>query len=76
MANSIFIRATPALKSYELFIGLRYTRARQRTRFISFISVISVVGMALGIIQTNMTLRVIRDRACCPPQRRGNVWDR
>jgi lipoprotein-releasing system permease protein len=32
-----------------LFIGLRYTRARQRTRFISVISIISIVGIALGM---------------------------
>jgi lipoprotein-releasing system permease protein len=37
------------LNSYELFIGLRYTRSRQRTRFISVISLISVVGIALGM---------------------------
>ncbi len=35
--------------SYEIFIGLRYTRSRQRTRFISVISLISVVGIALGM---------------------------
>src|SRR6478736_8564919 len=42
---------TPArpVSSYELFIGLRYTRARQRTRFISVISLISIVGIALGM---------------------------
>ncbi len=37
------------MKSYELFIGLRYTRSRQRTRFISVISLISVIGIALGM---------------------------
>ena len=37
------------MRSYELFIGLRYTRARQRSRFISFISLVSVIGIALGI---------------------------
>ena len=37
------------VQPYELFIGLRYTRARQRSRFISFISLVSVVGIALGI---------------------------
>src|SRR3954465_9673439 len=37
------------LQPYELFIGLRYTRARQRSRFISFISMVSVIGIALGI---------------------------
>ena len=37
------------MQSYELFIGLRYTRSRQRNRFISFISLVSVAGIALGI---------------------------
>jgi len=35
---------------YEYFIGMRYTRSRQRTRVISFISAISVIGIALGIL--------------------------
>lgn len=34
---------------YEVFIGLRYTRARRRHRAISFISLISVIGITLGI---------------------------
>ena len=33
----------------ELFIGLRYTRAKRRNHFISFISLSSMVGIALGI---------------------------
>ncbi len=37
------------MNSYELFIGLRYTRSRSRTRFISVISLISIVGIALGM---------------------------
>jgi lipoprotein-releasing system permease protein len=37
------------LQPYEIFIGLRYTRARQRSRFISLISLVSVIGIALGI---------------------------
>ena len=37
------------MNSYEFFIGLRYTRSRQRTRFISVISLISVIGIALGM---------------------------
>ncbi len=32
-----------------LYIGLRYTRAKRRNHFISFISFISVFGIALGI---------------------------
>ena len=35
--------------SYELLIGLRYTRAKRRNHFISFISLISVLGIALGM---------------------------
>ncbi len=39
--------------NYELFIGLRYTRAKKRgagrNRFISFISLISMLGIALGV---------------------------
>ncbi len=34
---------------YELLVGLRYTRAKRRNHFISFISLISVLGMALGV---------------------------
>jgi lipoprotein-releasing system permease protein len=34
---------------YEFFIGLRYTRAKRRNHFISFISVISIAGIALGM---------------------------
>ncbi len=44
----VFRKALP-LNSYEFFIALRYTRSRQRTRFISVISLISVVGIALGM---------------------------
>jgi lipoprotein-releasing system permease protein len=37
------------LKPFELYIGLRYTRAKRRTHFISFISGVSMLGIALGI---------------------------
>jgi lipoprotein-releasing system permease protein len=36
-------------KPAALFIGLRYTRAKRRNHFISFISVVSMVGIALGV---------------------------
>jgi lipoprotein-releasing system permease protein len=35
--------------SFELFVGMRYTRAKRSNHFISFISLISVVGIALGM---------------------------
>ncbi|HET7596722.1 MAG TPA: lipoprotein-releasing ABC transporter permease subunit [Burkholderiales bacterium] len=47
------------MRSYEFFIGLRYTRAKQRTRFISFISIISIVGMALGMMVLITVLSVM-----------------
>ena len=34
---------------YELCIGLRYTRAKRRNHFISFISLTSMIGIALGV---------------------------
>ncbi len=37
------------MRPFELFVGLRYTRAKRRTHFISFISMISMVGIGLGI---------------------------
>ena len=33
---------------YELCVGLRYTRAKRRNHFISFISLTSMIGIALG----------------------------
>jgi lipoprotein-releasing system permease protein len=44
-----FLDLAGALQPYELFIGLRYTSSRQRNRFISFISLVSITGIALGI---------------------------
>jgi len=36
-------------KPLPLFVGLRYTRAKRRNHFISFISAISMLGIALGV---------------------------
>ena len=33
----------------QLFIGLRYTRAKRRNHFISFISLVSMLGIAVGV---------------------------
>lgn len=37
------------LQPFELFVGLRYTRAKRRNHFISFISMLSILGIALGV---------------------------
>ena len=39
----------PMLNSVELFVGLRYLRAKRRTRFVSFITLISLIGISLGV---------------------------
>jgi len=36
-------------KPLSVFIGLRYTRARRRERFISFMSLSSMIGLMLGV---------------------------
>ena len=45
--------------SYQVFIGLRYVMSRRRNRFISFISLISVLSIALGVIVLTTVLSVI-----------------
>ena len=40
---------TSILQPLSLFIGLRYTRAKRQNHFISFISLASMLGIALGI---------------------------
>ena len=47
------------LSPYELVIGLRYTRAKRRNHFISFISLISMGGMALGVAALIVVLSVM-----------------
>ena len=44
---------------FELFIGLRYTRAKRRNHFISFISLISMLGVALGVAALIVVLSVM-----------------
>ncbi len=44
---------------YELFVGLRYTRAKRKNHFISFISLTSMVGIALGVAAIIVVLSVM-----------------
>ncbi len=44
---------------YELLIGLRYTRAKKHNHFISFISLISMLGIALGVAALIVVLSVM-----------------
>ena len=43
----------------ELFIGLRYTGAKRRNHFISFISLISMIGIALGVTALIVVISVM-----------------
>jgi lipoprotein-releasing system permease protein len=44
---------------YELFIGLRYLRAKRREAFISLITIISTLGIAIGVMTLDITLAVM-----------------
>jgi lipoprotein-releasing system permease protein len=45
--------------NYELFIGLRYLRARRQETFISLITVISVLGVMIGVMTLNVVMAVM-----------------
>ena len=49
----------PMLNPVELFVGLRYLRAKRRTRFVSFITLISLAGIALGVAALIVILSVM-----------------
>ena len=44
---------------WELFVGLRYLRARRRRAFISLISLISLLGVTIGVATLNIVLAVM-----------------
>lgn len=50
---------TRRLNPFELFVGLRYTRARKRQRLVSFISLVSIAGITLGIAALIIILSVM-----------------
>lgn len=43
----------------SFFIGLRYTRAKRRNHFISFIALVSMIGIALGVMVLITVLSVM-----------------
>ena len=47
------------IRAVEIFIGLRYLRARKQTGFVSFITFISLVGIALGVAALIVILSVM-----------------
>lgn len=59
-------------KPLELFVGLRYTRAKRRNHFISFISLSSMMGIALGVTALITVLSVMNG---FEKEVRGNILD-
>ncbi len=47
------------LNPVELFVGMRYLRAKRRTRFVSFITLISLLGISLGVAALIVILSVM-----------------
>ena len=47
------------MQPYELLVGLRYTRAKRRNHFISFISMTSMLGIAIGVTALIVVLSVM-----------------
>lgn len=46
-------------KPLSLYVGLRYTRAKRRNHFISFISLTSILGLTLGVMVLIVVLSVM-----------------
>ena len=46
-------------KPVSLFVGLRFTRTRKRNLFVSFVSIISMLGITLGVLAMIVVLSVI-----------------
>ncbi len=44
---------------FEAFVGLRYVRAKRRNHFISFISLVSMLGIAIGVLALITVLSVM-----------------
>jgi lipoprotein-releasing system permease protein len=44
---------------FEFFVGMRYTRAKRKNHFISFISLTSMIGIALGVAALIVVLSVM-----------------
>src|SRR5262245_9337616 len=59
MARHFSIEYPSSNVRYELLVGLRYTRAKRRNHFISFISLTSMLGIALGVAALIVVLSVM-----------------
>src|SRR3569832_1121118 len=53
------VYCTAMFKTLELFIGLRYTRAKRRNHFIFFIALTLMLGIAFGVMALITELSVM-----------------
>ena len=53
------VRIIPVFRPFEAFIGMRYVRAQRRSHFISFISLSSILGVAVGVMVVITVLSVM-----------------
>jgi lipoprotein-releasing system permease protein len=56
---SIIKSSLSKLAVFELFVGMRYTRAKRKNHFISFISLTSMIGIGLGVAALIVVLSVM-----------------
>src|SRR5579872_1218318 len=54
-----YLKGQSMFKPAAIFIGLRYTRAKRRNHFISFITLTSMLGIALGVMALITVLSVM-----------------
>ncbi|MEW6765979.1 MAG: hypothetical protein AB1344_09375, partial [Pseudomonadota bacterium] len=57
--SGLILDGITMFRPFELFIGLRYTRAKRRNHFISFISLTSILGIAVGVTALITVLSVM-----------------
>jgi len=58
--RSFSLRTSPDIfRPLFVFIGTRYTRAKRRNHFVSFISLTSIIGLALGVVVMIVVLSVM-----------------
>ena len=55
----LYVNGLSSMAQLETWIGLRYLRAKKRNGFVSFISLISVAGIALGVMALIVVLSVM-----------------
>lgn len=57
--KNLLHKLMPKSLPFELFIGFRYTRAKRKNHFISFISLTSMIGIGLGVAALIVVLSVM-----------------